>query len=265
MKKALTFLIAIALTTTLFAQQDEAWYKKKKKAGFIVVGGVSWTLIQHLTNFTCAGTAGVGAKSCSVTASVTSGDLLVLVSGSFVEAQVSVPPAFGSATGDSFIHCPSQLANEQYATNTYESVDCAYILSATGGTATFAFAWQYNSSSGSYDIDVGLYEYRRSTGTATYETCGAGGATACVATSGSCAPCTGPTPTVTGTDVVIVANANENDCTAVGSPFNVSPSPDVDNSNVFGIFAWSLSQTSGVPAVYTCSAGGAAMMALAFK
>lgn len=263
-KIALSF--AVLLACALFMAQESLFVFHKTSGGG--GGAITWTLVQHLTNFTCTGTAGVGSKSCSVTASVTSGDLLVLVSGSFVGAQVSVPPAFGSATGDSFIHCPSQLANEQYATNTYESADCAYILSATGGTSTFAFAWQYNSSSGSYGIDVGLYEYRRSTGTATYETCGAGGATACVATSGSCAPCTGPTPTVTGTDVVIVANANENGCSSVASPFNVSPSPDVDGApsgNVFGLFGWSLSQSSGNAAVYTCTAGGAAMFSAAWK
>jgi len=269
MKKALTFLVMLGLTTGLFAQQDEAWYKKKKKAFFVGGGGSIWTLVHRTSNYTCAGTGSVGTFTCSVTVpAITPGNLTVVVSALFVGAQISVPPSFGSVTGDaSLVHCPSQLATENYngAGNSYEAVDCAYAPVSTGGGTTFTWGWQLNSASGSYDIDIEVWEVHKLSGSAAYETCGAGGATACVATSTSCAPCTGPTPTVTGTDFVVVANANENLCTTLASPFNVSPSPDVDSSNVFGIFGWSLSQTSGVPAVYTCTAGGAAMLAAAFK
>lgn len=260
----LSYLLCFGLAISLLYGQQVITARFRSGGGG--GGGVTWTLIQHPTNFTCAGTTGVATQTCSVTtAATTAGNLLVLVSGSFVGAQISVAPAFGSATGDSLTHCPSQLGNEQYAANSYESVDCAYILSATGGATTFSFSWQYNSSGGGYDINVGLYEYHRSTGTATYETCAGGGTAACVVLSSSCTTCTGPVPTVTGTDIVIASNSNENDCTAIASPFNTSPSPDVDNSNVFGITGWSLSQTSGNAAVYTCTAGGAAMMAVAFK
>lgn len=234
--------------------------------GGMTAGGKTWTLIQHPKNFTCSGTAGVGNITCTVTASSsTSGNLLILLSGLFVPAQ-SGNPSFSSASGDSvWTHCPSQGAFENYSGSNWEASDCAYILSATGGATSFSFVWQLNSTGGSYSADTELLEFHPSSGGATYETCGAGGATACVTTSASCSTCTGPTPTVTGTDVVVIANANENDCTAVASPFNVSPSPDVDNVNVFGLFGWSLSQTSGNAASYTCTAGGAAMLAAAWK
>lgn len=241
--------------------------------GVIGGGGSTWTLIQHPTNTTCTGTAGVGTLTCSVGSgqglvSPTSGNLVVLVSQLFVSAQVSVPPAFASATGDAGLtHCPKQLANENYSSNNYVSTDCAYAPVATGGGTTFTYGWTTNSSGGSYGINVGLYEYHKSTGSPAIEAgnCSGGSGTNCFGISGACTACTGPTPSVTGTDVVINSNANENDCSAVASPYGTSPSPDFDHLNVFGVTDWSLSQSSGNPAVYTCTSGGAAMFTVAFK
>lgn len=232
-------------------------------------GGKTWTLVQHPKNFTCTFATGAVTAPCTVTSSATTaGNLLVLIGTMFVSGPVGVPGGGGnSASGDgTWTHCPSQLAAENYSGVNWEASDCFYITSATGGATSEIFTWAYGSNSSfGGSVDAELLEFHPSSGGATYETCGGGGSTACTTTSASCSACTGPTTTVTGTDVVVVANANENDCTAVASPFNVSPSPDVDNVNVFGLFGWSLSQTSGNAASYTCTAGGAAMLAAAWK
>lgn len=130
------------------------------------------------------------------------------------------------------------------------------------------FTWTVNAGGGTATIDVELNEFHRSAGTATYDACGGGGATACVTTSASCnAPCTGPAPTVTGNvDVVVTVIGQNETVQSVASPYNTSPSPDLEQSSITSGFAWSLSQSSGHAAAWTCDlAAGAAMMAVAFK
>lgn len=235
-------------------------------------GGITWILVQHPNNIACT-SSGPATATCTVTTSSTTvGDLLVLVSSIWVNYGTSMVsgPAISGISGDgTWTHCPSQFSQVNYAFNDWDTADCEYILSATGGATSIAVTWS-NLSGSNNDTDVELLEFKRSTGTATYEPCGAGGATACTATlptSSACTSCTGPTPTVTGTDVVIAWNANENECLTVASPYNVSPSPDTDHAtmNVFGIFSWSLSQATGVAAVYSCNSGGFAASAAAFK
>lgn len=232
----------------------------------VIAAGVTWTLIHHTTAFTCSFATGNATPSCPVTApSTTGGNLLIAASGMFVDGPGGTV-AYSAMTGDgTWTHCPSQLGAENYASIEWEIADCAYRLVATGGATSFSYAWSIPSgSTGGGAIDVDLFEFHKSAGAAVLETgnCSGGSGTNCFGLSGACSACTGPTPNVTGTDVVVVGNANENDCTSIASPFGTF---DPDPSNVFGIFGWSLSQSSGNPAVYTCTSGGAAMFTVAFK
>lgn len=231
-------------------------------------GAITWTLIQHKENFACTGTNGSPADiSCAVTVTSTgAGHLLLAMSSMFVTQALA--PTFTSVTGDgTWTHCPSQMANLNYSANNWENADCAYILSSTGGATTITYTWHIGGAIPAWFIDVEVLEVSRSTGTATYETCGGGGATDCtIITPNPCTACTGPVPTVTGNaDFVAQWNASENDCSAVASPYNTSPSPVFDHSNVTGAYSWSLSQTSGNAASWTCTSGGVPRSAAAFK
>lgn len=220
--------------------------------------GVTWTLSHHTTNFACT------TPPCVTTIPQIAAGHAVLILSSVFYGNGSVTLNTPTLSGETFTHCPSQYADQNYSGLNHSIADCYYLLSAAGGGGTsLSVPW-----SNADNVDVDVLDIVRSTGSATLETCGGGGATACTSLNSNiaCTSCNGPTPTVTSNpDFVASWNANENDCTAVASPFNTAPSPDVDNSNVFGLFSWSLSQSSGNPAVYTCTSGKLGMSAIALK
>lgn len=221
-------------------------------------GGITWTLTQHPSNLACV------TAACAVTISaLTAGNGALVASVDYTGTGAAQTISSATLTGETLTHCPSQYADFISGGGIHANVDCYYVASAAGGgSTTVTVTWSQG-----VNVDVQVLEFHRSTGTATLETCGGGGASACASTNGgaSCSTCTGPTPTVTATDFVAAWNANENDCTSVASPFNTAPSPNVDNANVFGFFAWSLSQSSGNAAVYNCTSGTIGMAAIAFK
>jgi hypothetical protein len=223
-------------------------------------GAVTWTIVQVASNLTCTASTGT-TFTCAITGltPITPGNALLLMSSLFMNA--NGPGTFSSASGDSALtHCPSQ-ANHQADGSGQLQTDCAVALSATGGGTSVSFTWGNLTASGTFGIDAVAYEVHRSTGSASIDTCGAGTATACTAVSASCTTCVGPTPTVTGTDFVAAWNAVDPSCSAVASPYNSSPTPIFDPTNVGGSFAGSLSQTSGIPASWTCAASSPAAMA----
>jgi hypothetical protein len=206
-------------------------------------GAVTWTLIQHLSNFTCS------TDSCSKTGvTTTAGDLLVLCSA--IEA---TSPSFSSASGDGTWTHPAGVAGVQGIIAT----DCVYRLSATGGTGlTINFTWTGSSPIGS---DIEFYEVRRSTGTATYDV---GNKT----TSSDCTSCTGPALTLTGSSDFIAQIGNfVRSFTAPGAPWT-NPS-DLDNGgNLDAGFLGALNQSSGGAVTWSQSPSAAASMsALSFK
>jgi hypothetical protein len=216
-------------------------------------GGVTWTLAQHVLT-SCASTT---ACSGSGVANDTAGNLVVILTPAFGVSTQPTLSSFSCGT-ETCVTCPSQYAAAvNYSGSNWLATACAYVLSAVGGNQNFTASWTGSAS----EVDIEILEFHRSTGTASLETC-----SSCTATSTSCSTCTGPTPTVTGNASVAMQWAGiENSCTAISSPYNISPSPDFENVNVGGFFGWSLSQTSGNAASYTCTAGGAAMSAIAFK
>lgn len=225
------------------------------------VASVTWTLIHHTTNFTCS------ATPCNVTIpALTAGNGALFLSSMFNATTTQTITGI-TLSGETPVHCPSQYADQNYSGTNHEIADCFYIASAVGGGGTTVAVTWTNTGSGAINIDVDVLEFHRSVGSATLETCGGGGATACTSLNSNvvCTSCTGPTPTVTAVDFVAAWNANENVCSAVASPFNTSPSPDVDSTNVTAVFSWSLSQSSGNPAVYTCTSGKLGMSTIAFK
>lgn len=224
----------------------------------------TWTIVQVASKLTCTA-ASVTTSTCTISpiTATTAGNTLLLMSA--LNMSASGPGTFSAASGDgTWTHCPSQ-ANHEADGAGQSQTDCAYILSATGGATSVSFTWGTLTGAGNVFIDAVLYEIHRSTGTATLETCGAGTATACTTVT-SVSPYTGPVPTVTSTDFVGQWNASDPGCTAVASPYNSSPTPIFDQTNVGGSFVGSLSQTSGTAAVYTCPASSpTAMAAIAFK
>jgi hypothetical protein len=259
------FLLLLILSTSGSAQMMQAISNDVHHASG---PAITWSLPQVLrSNFTCTATS-VTTLSCSPLSvtSIGAGDTLLLTSSLFMNA--NGPGTFSSASGggETWTHCPSQ-ANHQADSTGQLQTDCAYVLSAVGGGTSFTFTWANLTAGGFTAMDVTLYDIKRSTGTASLETsqCGSSTATSCTTVSASCTTCVGPTPTITATDFVPVWNAVDPGCSAVASPYNSSPTALFDNSNVGGSFAGALSQTSGIAASWTCSAGPSAMAAIAFK
>jgi hypothetical protein len=218
-------------------------------------GGVTWTVVQHPNNFTCAPT-GSGNKSCSVTSSATAaGNLLILLSSAW---GTNGKPTFVSASGDgTWTHFSAANAFINYTGTTWVVTDGAYILSATGGATTETFTWNYPG--GTTDgIDVELIEVQRSTGTATFDAQATG-------TNAGCSHCVAPSVSVSGSsDYIVQWVAFSLSINSISSPY--SNPFDPENTNVQGAFAGALNQSSGTGPTWTMSGGGAAALSgVAFK
>jgi hypothetical protein len=255
MKKMLLLIFCLlAVCGTCAAQgtawdDDEAYLRFKKRA--VISTGVTWTLIQHLKTVNC----GNSNATCSISGvTTTAGDLLILVGTNDDSAQHIV---FSSASGDStWTHCPASGASENYSGSNWLASDCAYILSAAGGTG-LTISWTWNLAAVAHAVE--LYEVRRSTGTATYDTGN-------VASASSCGSCTGPTLTLTGSsDFIAQWGSFENSIAPPGTSPWLNPN-DSDNSNTDSAWVGALNQSSGAGPTYTqTGAGGGAMSAVAFK
>jgi hypothetical protein len=212
-------------------------------------GGVTWTLIQHVHNWTCTSKSS-GNLTCTVTASSTvSGDGLLLAL-SYYEAITSTAtgPSFVSASGDStWTHnagCSNYMHNN---TNTsFEGVDCAYIASATGGATSLSMVYNFANVDGSDAVyaDLELYEVRRSSGSASLDVLNS--------TVSNCTSCTGPTLAITGTDYVAEWAAACNPPGVPGSPWTNPSDVDSTNNQIAG-FLGALNQTSVSALTYTQS------------
>ena len=228
-------------------------------------GGVTWTLVQHPSNFTCSASNGSTTIACTVTASATTaGNALLLLGGLYFENAGATAPSFNAASGDStWTHCPASLKTDQYASPSWENTDCAYILSAAGGATSFTFTWNVPSTSTGIYADAELLEVHRSTGTASYDT---GGVAACGTPSTGVTSCAMANLTLTAADFVAEWAGVSEIPSAPGSPWT-NPA-DVDSSNLYGIFLGALNRPSGAltgPTFTLSSAGWAAVSAVALK
>ena len=216
------------------------------------VTGVTWTVNQHISNFTCSWVTAGTTHSCSVTATVTAGHTLILASAIWSYGGTAT---FNSATGDTFTHCSSCYSLGTQSPKAF-STDAAYILSATGGSSvTYTYTWNTTSTSGQIDVD--LIDVTVSTGTVAFDAAGAAGYTSCT--------CTSPTISLSGTsDYVLQILGIRGTITAPGAPYT-SPS-DIDNSNVFGAFVGAVNQSSVTPITWsTDPTNYPATSAIAFK
>lgn len=235
-KRLLSFLI----TNTLLSQTFPAPGPNVPHA---FVAGAAWTLVSTTTsNANCIYTT----NNCDVVATIGAGHLLVFYS------YTNSPVSYSSATGDSFTHCPASAANS--GSGGY-SVDCAYVLSAAGGTnVTYTFTWSGNASG----IVVILLEYSYFGGSVSYDTGNA-------ATAGTGSP--GPSLTLSGTnDVVVQVNAAPCYPTGISGAAYTNPSFLADSAN-FGAIAGAINQTSYSAPTWTsaCSYFSTAVSAVAFK
>lgn len=231
---------------------------------------LTWTLIQHPSNFTCAttGTGSTQTLGCTITAtSTTAGNTLILLAGA--SAGASVAPTFSSASGDSaWTHCPAEYVNISYEAATFnQTADCAYILSAAGGATSITFTWTATVPNGfGYHSSVELLEIHRASGSSTFDACTTGGA--CIATAAGTAARVGPTCPITGaSDYVVQWIAETELISSISGPYT-NPF-DLDNSNVEAGFAGALNQAAAPAQIWTTSGDtgidGAAMACLAFK
>jgi hypothetical protein len=237
-KHLLSFLIA----STLLSQTFPAPGPNVPHVPHALVSS-AWTLVSSTTsNTSCIYTT----NNCDVVATIGAGHLLVFYS--YTNSAVS----YSSATGDSFTHCPASAASS--GSGSY-SVDCAYVLSAAGGTnVAYTFTWSGNTSG----IVVILLEYSYSGGSITYDT----GNGATVGTNSS-----GPPLTLSGTDDVIV-QVNAAPCTPTGISGAAYTNPSfLGDAAHLGAIAGATNQTSYSAPAWTsaCSYFSTAVSAVAFK
>ena len=218
--------------------------------------GVTWTLVQHPSNYTCSWSTGLTTTTCTVaTTATTAGNLLIIMGAVFVtHSGVPTSPTYTSANGDTFTHCPNSHADIA-GTVTRQTIDCYYVLSAAGAATSLNMIINPHTHAG--DMSVEVFEVHRSTGTAVFDTDNN-------TTNASCTSCNGPALTLTGTDFVAVSGSFEDVPTAINSPYT-NPT-DLDNHAVFGGFGGALNQSSYTTSIFTqTSAGKVALASTAFK
>jgi hypothetical protein len=260
--------VAFTVQAALAQDSDEQLLRLKKRSHIVSGGGVSWTLVHHSSssyNFSCTGTS-TGTAACSVTATVSGGDLLVFASTLYFGYGSGVlQPTYGSASGDTFTHCPSAalgVIKETTGGGAYILTDCAYVLSAAAQTShTYTFNWTTSSGGGitpQWWLDVDLLEYHRSTGTAAYDA-------ANNTNSSSCTTCAAPSSlSISATDVVIQWGGFDNVPSAISGAY--TQPADFDSSNLYGAYAGALNVTSySAPSWTQASAGNYAGSVIAFK
>lgn len=146
-------------------------------------GGVTFALVQHASN-SCGGGA-----TCAVTVtSTTAGNLLVAFGANNTGANNLV---FSSMTGEgTWTHCSGgHVATLNAGSTTFYQVDCAYILSATGGTTSLTWTW--SASAGKSTIEI--IEVSRTSGSWALDVNGILG-------DASCTTCASPTLTLSGSN-----------------------------------------------------------------
>jgi hypothetical protein len=238
MKRLIAISILLLCPATLF---EQAIVVKHKAAA------VNWTLVQTKSNYGCYGT------TCSVSATVTAGNLLIMV----VSSPAAIVTVYSSASGDSaWTHPATCYAISGDNGGQYQITDCVYVLAAAGGASTFTYNWTLSADS----WDLVLYEVHRSTGTAAYDTSNAN-------FSNACKSCVGPALTLSGSNDYIAQWISYTlpGINALSSPWT---SPNLyDGGNVYGRFAGALNQTSGSAVTWGVSGSYqyAAMSAIAFK
>jgi hypothetical protein len=229
-------------------------------------GGITWTLVQHPSNYTCAGTSGVCTLSGATgQVATTAGDLLVVLSSLY--SPLGGPTISGNTltdsggTADSFTHFAGTVTGDfNYNTTNWYATDGFYVLSAHGGATSFTFTWSNGGSNVNFDIE--LLEFRRSTGTATYDT---GNFT----TNASCTSCTAPAlSSFSGANAEVCAQWGGFNQTVSAISGTYTNPADFENTNVGAGFAGSLSVSSYTAPAWTLSSAtlsGATMSAACFK
>lgn len=233
-----------------------------------------WSLVQSAMNATCTAT-GTGSsqnETCTITSTqglsaTTAGHTGILLFGSFAGGSSTVPTYSSASGGGTWTHCPAQNAS---VTNNgqFEFIDCAYILSLSGGATSISVTLNSTSitSGHIWPITATFIEVSKSSGSATYDGCASG--SACKATVVGAGSRTSPTCPVSGTDYVVQWIGDTEGIT--GAPATNYQSPfQNDTTNVASAFAGALNLTSVSaltwPTVTEASTDSAAMATACFK
>ena len=215
-------------------------------------GAVTWTLVQHVHNFTCTTSGVCTIGSSQGMSATTAGDLLILASTAFEGTtgggSISAAPSFSSASGDStWTHCSSVA--KSYTTSGPEGVagDCAYILSAAGGATSVSWTWNWGTVSGAsplYYIDVELVEVKPSTGYAAAFDKGSGVIYATGVSGSNCQSCALPSLSINGSSDYILGWGwfDNADPTGPGSPWT---NPADLSGQTYSGYIGALNQSSG--------------------
>ena len=270
LRAAVALILCGFLVQSLAAQNTQVIVGRRRAAS----GGVTWTLYQNPSNFTCGSTAASATFNCAVTLThnTVAGDLLIYLGAAWESVANPTSIALTGMSGDgTWTHCPSANANKIGGSSgvSIQSTDCYYRLVATGGASTITGTFTVSNSvdpncsasgSGAGCVADGVVlEYTRSSGSASYDTDG-------TSTAGSCTSCVGPSLSLSGaSDVIAQWNSNESICTSISGASYTNPSAMVDNMNTYGTFAGAINQSSSSAQTWTCSSGDAAMSAVSFK
>lgn len=211
-------------------------------------GAAPFNVIQAVST---NGTQNVGpAKSIVVpVTSTTAGNLLLIYliaqNGSPTYPQSQISSISGEAAGT---HCPSDPTWSQLGGSNGDSVDCWYVLAATGGSTSITV--NYTNANAHAGVAVGIIEVHRSSGTWSFDTAGVHRVTT-TATTG-----TGPALTLSGTNDFVLnwvsLDNNGQMVSSVGSPFSpVELGFTYAVSGASGGSAHNLNATSGAGATFT--------------
>lgn len=224
---------------------------------------VRWTVIQHTLALNCAPVTEENLNYCTVTTTPVTAGNAVIISEALLGINPVVSPTFNYVSGDNFTHCPGTQTAVQFGgdgsgnTGYWETTDCAYILSATGGGSSFTFSVNFWGNGPTYTMDVHVVEVHRSTGTAVFDTSAS-------TTAIDCSSCIGPTVQLGGSDYVYVFAALWNTPGTISAPYT-NPQ-DVDSNYVDAIFGGALNQTVySVPTITQSPASAAAIGVIALK
>lgn len=258
----LSFLLSLALILSPLPQ-----VRIPGPGGAGAAAGVTWTLIQHPSNFTCNPGGAGSSGTCTLSGFTATGanHLLILVSSAY-DAPIAGSGASFSVVGNNgsdtaLTHCAAAGATFQYISQNWVSSDCSYILNSAGGTTSFTATWNWGGSLGgspSWFIDLELIEVARSTGSATFDTSNS-------STNASCNPCTAPTLSISGSSDYIAqwAAIGQSDATSISGAYS---NPFDNDTSLAAAFSGALNQSSGTGPSWTMGATAKLTMSgVAFK
>jgi len=233
----------------------------KKPAG----GAITWTFTHLNTKHSACFDSSAGVKSCAITVtSTTAGNLLVLTASLFISAAGTISaPTYTSVTDTqdgTWTHCGAGTgASIEGAGHAWSFNDCAYVLSAAGGTTTVTFNWTAPTGTTGNFQDYDVVEVTRSSGTAVVDVQATGVATTCSTA------CVGPAMSLTGNgDYVLLFGQFAN--TTPSLPGGVWTNPADSSSSTDMVTVGALNQTTNSALTWNqTSSDSAVMCGISFK